>query len=280
MPGFNLYQIAGGALLALILASLAYAVRALSISGSVAAFCLGTILFGLGGLSWAALLLAFFIPSSLLSFLFKQRKSKTEESYQKGSRRDAWQVLANGGIAGVAAIAHTISPGSLLPWLAASAALAAASADTWATELGALSRKEPRLITSGKKVSRGTSGGISIEGEGAALAGALTIAIVSALLLPEGAGASGGFSYPGWILLVTAGGFIGCQVDSLFGATLQVIYYCPVCRKETEKHPLHSCGTETIYKQGIRWMNNDWVNLFCTASAVLIASLLVFVTLA
>ena len=54
-------------------------------------------------------------------------------------------------------------------------------------------------------------------------------------------------------------------MDSLLGATVQVIYTCPACGKETERHPLHACGTQTVYKRGWRWMNNDAVNAFCTS---------------
>src|SRR5512133_1341854 len=106
MPGLDLTQVAIGALLAVIAAGFGYLGRALSLGGAIAAFCLGTIIFGLGGLPWAILLLAFFIPSSFLSLVFKKRKETVELNYEKGSRRDAWQVLANGGIAGIFAIFH------------------------------------------------------------------------------------------------------------------------------------------------------------------------------
>jgi uncharacterized membrane protein len=59
-------------------------------------------------------------------------------------------------------------------------------------------------------------------------------------------------------------GLAGSTVDSLLGATVQAIYRCPVCQKETERHPLHSCGAGTIHQRGWRWLNNDWVNFFCS----------------
>jgi len=268
MPGLDLTQVMIGVLLALIAVGSGYLVRALSLSGAVAAFCLGTIIFGLGGLPWAILLLAFFIPSSFLSLLFKKRKETVETNYEKGSRRDAWQVLANGGLAGIFAILHWIFPAVVLPWLAAAAALAAASADTWATELGIHSRTDPILIVSGKSVAKGTSGGVSLAGGAASILGASVIAAVFLFLFTSGSG----FSVSPVTLWLTVGvvlsGFLGSLADSLLGATLQAIYYCPKCMKETEKHPLHHCGSQTQLLRGIRWLNNDWVNFLCTLSAV------------
>lgn len=272
MPAVDLSQLAAGAFLALAAAGLGYLVRVLSLSGAVAALFLGTVVFGFGGLPWSILLLAFFIPSSLLSLIFKKRKAAVEANYEKGSRRDAGQVFANGGLAGLFVLFHWIFPAAFYPWLAASAALAAASADTWATELGALSRKGPLLITSAKRVAKGTSGGISFAGTVASLAGSLSIAAIFLFLSPvEGAQSPHLF---GLAAALALGGFVGSLVDSVLGATLQAIYYCPVCQKETEKHPLHHCGSQTEYRRGMKWLNNDWVNFFCTLSSVLLVSLL------
>ena len=130
----------------------AFRLRSLSQSGAWTAFLLGAVVFGLGGIAWALVLLAFFITSSGLSFLFKKRKSIPDEKYAKGSRRDAYQVLANGGLAGIAVVAHVFFPDSIFPWVAFCAAFAAANADTWATELGILNQVPPRLISTGKAV--------------------------------------------------------------------------------------------------------------------------------
>ena len=153
------------------------------------------------------------------------------------------------------------------------AALAAASADTWATELGILSRTDPILIVSGKRVAKGTSGGVSLAGGAASLLGASVIAAVFLFLFTSGSGSSTS-SNTVWLAVgVVFSGFLGSLVDSILGATLQAIYYCPNCMKETEKHPLHHCGSETQWLRGIRWLNNDWVNFLCTLSAVVFAFL-------
>lgn len=234
-------------------------------SGAVAAAILGTLVFGFGGLQWSVLLLTFFLTSSLLSKLFRRKKGQAEEKFSKGSRRDAWQVLANGGISGVAILLQIAFPEAVWPFYLAAGSLAAANADTWATELGVLSPTQPRLITSLKPVEKGTSGAVSQLGSLAALGGSALIALAAVLV-----------SQTGWLAfaLITIAGFIGSLVDSLLGATIQAQYWCTVCDKVTEKHPRHGCGTDTTLHSGWRWMNNDAVNLLCTLTGGIAALLL------
>jgi uncharacterized protein (TIGR00297 family) len=130
----------------------------------VAAILTGGLIFGFGGLPWAALLLTFFVSSSALSKAFKRRKAELAEKFSKGSQRDWGQVLANGGLGALLAIGFAFKPHPNWIWLAFAGAMAAVNADTWSTELGVLSPVPPRMITSGKQVERGTSGGISLTG--------------------------------------------------------------------------------------------------------------------
>ncbi len=266
---FSWLQLLLGFGLAALISLAAYAARSLNRSGAAAATLLGTAVFGLGGLPWAGLLLGFFISSSLLSRLFRRRKAAVDEKFSKGNQRDAAQVAANGGIAGLLALLQAVLPESPLPWLAAAAALAAANADTWATELGVLSPVAPRRITSGKPVEMGTSGGITPLGTLAALAGGLFIAAIAAFFPPSNVH----LPLAGVLLGVTLAGLLGSLVDSLLGATVQAIYFCPRCGKETERHPLHTCATPTRRLRGLGWLDNDGVNLFCTLSAGALAVL-------
>ena len=264
---FSLPQFLLGVVLAALIAYAAHRVRALSDSGAIAAGLLGTVFFGLGGLRWAALLLAFFISSSALSRLFRQRKATLDEKFSKGSERDAAQVAANGGVAGLFVLLHVFFPDALWPWWACAGALAADNADTWATKLGVLSRSAPRLITSLRPVERGTSGGISPTGTWAALAGGLLVGLTAALCRPGGPGSMAEIILaPLWIGLA---GLFGSLVDSALGATLQAIYTCPACQKETERHPRHTCGTPTTLQRGLPWLDNDWVNTACTLAGAL-----------
>lgn len=264
-------QLLIGFLLAAFISGSAWRVRSLSASGALAALALGTITFGLGGLAWAVLLVVFFISSSLLSRAFKRRKRSLNEKYSKGSQRDAGQVLANGGLSGVLVLLHLLFPQQLWPWLAYAASLAAANADTWATEVGVLSPTPPVRITTGRPVERGSSGGITPLGTLAALAGAALIAWLAVLPWP---GLPAAFSpdqaMTAWIL-VSLAGLAGSLVDSGLGATLQAIYFCPACQKETERHPWHTCGSPTTPLRGWSFLNNDWVNFACTLCAALLA---------
>jgi uncharacterized protein (TIGR00297 family) len=246
--------------LGIVAAGLGYLIGGLTPGGAVAAALVGTLTMGGGGIAPAVLLLLFFFSSSALSRIGGERKIAAQSFFSKKSRRDPGQVLANGAVA--AGLSVVFGLGWELVWFAGlSGALAAVTADTWATELGVLAGGRPWLITTGEPVEAGTSGGISVLGTAAAVAGALFIAL------------AGGAVARSWRVLPVAliGGIAGAQVDSLLGATVQAGYTCPACGKPTERHPLHTCGTETIHTRGWRWLGNDAVNLVASMVGALIA---------
>lgn len=258
-------QLLVGFMLGVGAAGLAWRAGALTRSGSLAAALLGGLIYGLGGLRWAALLLVFFITSSGLSHTFGRRKASLAEKFSKGSTRDWAQVAANGGLGVLLVVGHAFWPEQDWIWLAYAGVLAAVNADTWATELGVLSQTPPRLITNGKVVARGTSGGVSLLGTLAALGGALVIGLAAGWLLQE-------TGIVVTVLAVSLAGLAGSLFDSWLGATLQAIYVCPRCQKETERHPLHTCGTPTERLRGWRWLNNDLVNVGCALFGALLAA--------
>jgi uncharacterized protein (TIGR00297 family) len=254
-----------GFLFAVLIAFAAYRARSLSRSGAFAAVVVGTVIFGIGGWQWAVLLLTFFITSSILTRAFKKRKTGLSEKFSKGGQRDAGQVFGNGGLATLFAGLTILYPNDPRLWLAFAASLAAANADTWATELGVLNPHPPRLITHPTRVvEQGTSGGVSLIGTLAALAGAALIGLLAGALSQDGI-------FWQTFALVTLTGLLGSLFDSLLGATVQAIYHCPSCDKDTERFPLHTCGSPTIQIRGWKWMNNDWVNFASGVFAVVIA---------
>ena len=259
-------QIIFGFVLAIIVAYGAYRARSLNKSGAFAATFVGTVIFGIGGWQWAVLLLTFFVTSSGLSRAFGRRKADLSEKFSKGHERDAGQVFGNGGVATFFAALHAFYPESILPWIGFAASLAAVNADTWATELGVLNPTPPRMITDLRKhVENGTSGGISLFGTLASLLGSVAIALPAVWLSPAIT------LNARYFLLITTAGLAGSLFDSLLGATVQAMYFCPTDQKETEKHPLHNCGTGTIHVRGWKWLDNDWVNFACGAFGSLIA---------
>jgi uncharacterized protein (TIGR00297 family) len=234
-----------------------YAKGALSPSGVAGAMVVGTTIFWLGGWVWGLVLIAFFVSSSLLSRYRGGEKERLADKFVKGHRRDLGQTLANGGAGVALAVGSALHPHPL--WLAAYVgAMATVNADTWATELGVLSRHKPRLITNGQVVEVGTSGGVSRLGTLSALAGGAFVGAVAGLLQLVAGG-----TWAGSLLLLVcglAGGVAGSLLDSLLGASVQAIYYCDACRKETEQM-VHRCGATTRRLRGWRWLNNDLVNL-------------------
>jgi len=127
-----------------------------------------------------------------------------------------------------------------------------------------LNPRRPRLITNGLPAEPGTSGAVSLYGTLATISGAALIGLVGATFSPAGA------RFP-LILAATLGGVCGSLFDSLLGATVQAIYHCPQCEKETERHPTHTCGTETTQMSGWSWLNNDLVNLLASLVGALVA---------
>ena len=264
-----------GFILAIVIAMLSYRAHSLDKSGAIAAAFLGTIVFGIGGWQWAILLLTFFITSSVLSRAFKHRKQGLNEKYAKGDERDAGQVFGNGALGTAFVLIHALYPESNIGWAGFAASLAAVNADTWGTELGILNPTPPRMITDlRKRVEKGTSGGVSLFGTFASLIGSAVIAFLSALLNPTDTLNTGHWSlFP----LITFAGLAASLFDSFLGATVQAMYYCPTDKKETEKHPLHTCGTQTVHLRGRKWLTNDGVNFMCGAFGVVVALVVIFV---
>jgi uncharacterized protein (TIGR00297 family) len=250
-----------------------YSKKALNLSGVFGAILVGTLIYGLGGWHWGLLLVSFFIGSSLLSRFKQREKNSLAEKFAKGNERDLGQTLANGGLGALLAIAYIMVDDSLQPVLFAAfiGAMATVNADTWATEIGVLSAHQPRLITNGKQVQVGTSGGVTFLGTTATAAGGLFIGLMSIVF----ALLAGDISLsPSLIFLIgVTSGLAGAFFDSLLGATVQAIYYCDHCKKETEKI-IHTCGEPTRMIRGWKWLDNDLVNFLSSIVGAAIAALL------
>jgi uncharacterized protein (TIGR00297 family) len=250
-------------------------VRALTRSGAIAAFAVGALTFAAGTLGSALILLAFFITSVALSRAGKKRKRELVD-IGKGGPRDAWQVLANGGIATACIViwAYVDHSAVTSAWFVAFAgAYAAATSDTWGTEVGTLAAKPPRSILTGKPLATGLSGGVTSAGTAAEIAGAVLIAVLTpaALLLALPGTPATLHTLSRLLLPVFAGGFGGALIDSLLGATLQDRRWCPACQRECEVDQ-HGCGTPTIRRRGLPWLTNDAVNFAATAAGAAIAA--------
>jgi len=138
-------------------------------------------------------------------------------------------------------------------------ALAAATADTWGTEIGVLAKGKTYSVISLKLVEPGTSGGISEYGT---IGGALGATVVALSAYPW-------YTELRTTFAVVVGGMVGSLFDSLLGATLQARFRCFTCGKLTERR-VH-CGRTTELAGGLPWIGNDVVNGACTLAGALAA---------
>ncbi|MGX4584343.1 DUF92 domain-containing protein [Paenibacillus chitinolyticus] len=270
-----------GLLGSVLVAGAAYSKRSLTVSGAAAAVVLGTLMYSLGSAAWFGTLIAFFVASTLLSKYKHKRKAAIESGYAKSGNRDAEQVAANGGLGLLLCIGSVIAPHPAW-WAAFVGVMAAVTADTWATEIGGLSRTAPRSILTGRKVASGTSGGVTALGLLATCAGGLFIGAAAWLLARLGSGAvlTAGAQHPLETLLPLlaaglAGGLAGSLSDSLIGAKWQAMYRCAVCGRDIERGS--HCGSPAEPLRGFAWMTNDAVNVIGSlfgGAAALAAALL------
>jgi uncharacterized protein (TIGR00297 family) len=250
-----------GVLIASAVAVAARRVRALTVSGSIAGVIVGAACV-VGGWDWILLLLFFFITSTGLShWRVEIKRALVASVVEKGGERDAAQVLANGLVLAVAAIGAVLAPGPA--WYALGAgAIAAATADTWGTEIGTVLGGTPRHLLNGAPLSPGMSGGITLAGSVATVLGAVTSAVVVWALH---------WNVPGFAVVV--GGIGGSVIDSLLGASVQERRWCDRCRRLTERR-VHSCGSPTRVRGGIPGFGNDWVNLTSILAGAIITRML------
>lgn len=257
----------GHLLLALVLgplvAGLAWRAGQLTAPAALVAALLGAAA-TLAGIGWVALLLAFFGTSVLLGRAGRATKrARTAAVLAPEHGRTVRQVLANGGIFGAAAIVGLVSmgPDGMPPATRAIAlgALAAATADTWATEIGTWIGGTPRHLLTWRPLAPGLSGGVTPAGTAATVAGASLLAAIAFVC-----------GWPTPVALAGAiGGIAGSLADSLLGATLQARRRTADGTLTERAQDMH--GQPTMHATGLRWIDNDIVNFACTATGALVA---------
>jgi uncharacterized protein (TIGR00297 family) len=242
-----------------IIAVAGFRAGALTRDGALAAVVVGTLTTGRGGYGHAATVVGFFASSSALSRAAKRPRNSTTAIVEKGERRDARQVAANGAVATALASASPLSPSALLPFVGA---MAAVTGDTWSTEIGTRSGQSPRHILTGEIVPAGTSGGVTHAGTLGAVAGG---SFIGCLALACRSCDSRFRAHPPMPLVLAglAAGTLGSLLDSVLGATIQERRWCPRCRDATERL-IHDCGESTILTGGVPGVDNDVVNFFAS----------------
>lgn len=228
-----------GLLISIVVSVVAYYKKSLTQSGMITAVIMGTIIFVTGGFLATGVLLAFFVSSSIISH-FGTNKSHSARGYK--------QVLANGLIGTIMLILFALLH-SIEFYVLFGVSIAVSTADTWAGEIGILSKSNPRHLFTLKPIEKGLSGGVTVLGIMASLLGSL---LISAFFV---------FHY-----LVVLGGLLGSLIDSALG-TIQVKYITSTGETLDQDKE----GVEIIETKGIRWLSNNLVNLCSNVIAVFIA---------
>ena len=251
----------------LVIGLIAYRKRQLNLSGVVAAVVMGAAATVMGGFTSLSLYLFFLISAAVIGKLSKRIRG-LERIHKKGGRRDAVQVLANGGAALAAMLIHAFDSSPV--YLAVfTACLAEACSDTWASEIGVLSKSEPVSILTFTKVPKGLSGGVSLLGTCSAMLSSILYGIF-AFSCYDGINLS-------LVMVVIFSSFAGVMTDSVLGATLQAHFYDEKEDIITE-HSRDREGNALKLVRGLRFMDNDMVNLTSNIITFLLASLFGFLT--
>ena len=230
---------------------------------------------------------AFFISSSMLTYIGYKTK-QTRGSAEKSGGRTWRQVFGAGGVGSLlfvlSFIAHYLG---FYEWakyslLTALVVFAASTADTWAAEIGSLSKKEPRLVVKPwVKVCPGTSGGVTMLGELASISGAAFMGFVAVILtslvnfIHYGTWSALTLSPHITFAFITSLGWLGEFLDSIVGATLQAKYYCPECGTLTDKE-VHICGSLTQFHSGFKFIGNESTNVIATSILALVSLALAY----
>ncbi|GFO96202.1 TIGR00297 family protein [groundwater metagenome] len=223
---------------AFVLGYLAYRVRIADISAMLSATLLGVVIIISTHVWWYVILLAFFILGGLFTRYKYEFKKSRGIAESRGGVRGYKNVFSNSLAALALAVVYKVFPSHAMLLLPAYlGSIATATGDTLASEIGQTCEGEPRMITTLKKVRPGTDGGVTALGEFAAFAGACAIALLSIMFIKND---------PALAFAVVAGGFIGTNIDSVLGATLQQKGY----------------------------LSNNGVNLFATISGAIVSAVI------
>ncbi|MBO4279644.1 MAG: DUF92 domain-containing protein [Spirochaetales bacterium] len=229
----------------------AYLARALTAGGALCAFVMGVTVFWTTRAEGFLLFMLFFLSCNVVGKISKRlRKGKTEIAEKKGHRRDVMQVVANGLMTTIAALLWFFTS-KTVALIMFGAAVAEATSDTFAGEVGRLSKSGPVSIRNFRPVPVGMSGGVTFLGMVGAFLSSAMIAFCWYIWF------QGVSVYAA--VLVCLMGFAGAVMDSYLGASVQAHYVDPDTGMLTEND--EKDGRKLELAQGIRWVDNDMVNL-------------------
>jgi len=271
-----LWEVLVGLSLGLALGLLGYRRRLLSRGGAVVVGAIMTLVFGGAGWEWASVLFVYLLTAGLWT-AYRSDVKDLLAGEVAGVPYGGAHVMARVGWPLVLTFFRFLGSDTAVLFAAFVGSVAASLADTWSTQIGILSRDPPRLVTTGQRVKAGTPGAVSVLGVVAALGGTWLIGFLSLGLLVL----SAWIDARGWDrclvslpLSVTVAGVAASLVDSLLGATAQVVYYCERCGERTENH-VHHCGAEGKRVRGVPWLTNNAIDLVISLVGAALSALVV-----
>ncbi|WMJ74959.1 DUF92 domain-containing protein [Cytophagaceae bacterium ABcell3] len=259
----SIWLLAGAQVFSIWVSVFSYRKKSVSTSGFTAMLLISALFIWTEQLSLLTIVFLMFASSSLLSKFKKSEKQHLKTVVEKHGARDYIQALANLGTATGLIVLNYFFPNDLMV-VAAIGSIAAANADSWASETGSLSTSKPVLITTFKPIPKGLSGGITLTGTLGGIAGAWFIVFSSILILPLASSYSGNLNT--MAIAVFLAGVFGLFLDSWLGAICQALYK----NKDTYSFTENPTGNTSLVK-GVVWINNDLINFISTVSGAVVA---------
>ncbi len=245
--------------LSLLLALLAFYKKALTNNALFLAFIFSIIITFFGGISSLLILAMVFILTLIASKIKQDKRNKINANIlKKHEKKDTMEIIANVATGTLILIIYGLTNNSLLKVVYASI-MAESIADSLASDIGILSKKDPINILTFKRSTPGLSGNTSLLGIFASFIGSLIIALIYFIFTPNIM----------HLIIITLSGTIGNLIDSFLGATLQVKYQCPKCNIITEQET--HCNNKTKRIKGYKILDNDIINLITNIIAGLIS---------
>ena len=260
----NYTAIASSVILAAAVAFITIKKKAFTVPAALSACAMLIIAAVCSGWSGIVIVLAAYFTIFAVDMIVGDRSEKVTKSInQRSGARGIVQVIANALAATIAAVVGFILKKPELMMVYA-AALTECLADSLASDVGVLSKKDPVDICRMKRIKRGLSGGVSLLGTLSALAGCVWMFLISWIFF--------GLSLDLFIVIIVIP-MVGILIDSILGSLVQAKYECAVCGKSTEK--TFHCGEKANHVGGIRLINNDAVNIISNFVTAILAAVYV-----
>lgn len=245
--------------------------KLLTLDGAITAFVIGMLFYLFGGFFSWLLLILFFLSSSIIGKVKKYYGliDETELVVEEKKGRSAIQVIANSVPALICLVLFHFTKQTYF-YLAMVGTIAGATADTWASEIGILSKKTPVSILTFKPIAAGLSGGITLLGTVASFFGASFIA-VSFLVFFFGKLQSieRAFLYS---VIIVLSGFISSVIDSILGILVQEKYQL----ENQVITEVKGQDTSTLLYSGIKGIDNNMVNLITGLLTAFVATIFAY----